>query len=284
MQHYSLAKSSSSVKPFLKWVGGKRQLLPVITRYLPRQINTYYEPFVGAGALLLNIPHPRQLVISDVNAELINCYRVIQQSPEALIADLQQHKNTPEYFYALRALDREPDAFAALSRVQRASRTIYLNKTCFNGLYRVNRKGQFNSPFGRYRNPTIADVAGIQAVHRFLNQKPVRILNQDFESTVKSARAGDFVYFDPPYDPVSNTASFTAYQKNGFGRSEQTRLARVMHDLHRRGCKVMMSNSSTDFIHSLYKDFNVVKVSATRRVNAVASKRGQVDEVLVMNY
>lgn len=280
MQHISV----SGPKPFLKWVGGKRQLIPAISRYLPRHINTYYEPFVGAGALLLNIPHPRQLVINDLNAELINCYRVIQKQPEQLLHHLAQHQNTPDYFYALRALDRDAEAFAKLNDVERAARTIYLNKTCFNGLYRVNRKGEFNAPFGRYRNPTIADTPGIMAVHHFLSQKPVRILNQDFEQAVKGARAGDFVYFDPPYDPVSTTASFTAYQQEGFGRAEQKRLARLAHDLTRRGCRVMLSNSSTDFIRSLYKDFEIVKVSATRRINAVASKRGAVDEVLIMNY
>lgn len=280
MQHASV----SSPKPFLKWVGGKRQLIPVISRYLPRQIQTYYEPFVGAGALLLNIPHPRQLVINDLNAELINCYQVIQKSPQALLQALEKHENTSDYFYALRALDRQPEAFANLNAIEKAARTIYLNKTCFNGLYRVNQKGQFNSPFGRYRNPRIADEKGILAVHHFLTHKPVRILNQDFEKTVQSAKAGDFVYFDPPYDPVSATASFTGYQQGGFGRTEQKRLARLAQDLTRRGCRVMISNSSTDFICSLYKDFEVVKVPATRRINVVASKRGAVDEVLVMNY
>jgi DNA adenine methylase len=280
MQHVSV----SPPKPFLKWVGGKRQLIPVISRHLPRNIQTYYEPFVGAGALLLNIPHPRQLVINDLNAELINCYQVIQKSPQALLQALSRHENTPEYFYALRALDRQPEAFAKLTAVEQAARTIYLNKTCFNGLYRVNRKGQFNSPFGRYRNPNIADEKGILAVHHFLTHKPVRILNQDFEKAVQGARAGDFVYFDPPYDPLSSTASFTGYQQDGFGRLEQKRLARLVHDLTRRGCRVMLSNSSTDFICSLYKDFEVMKVPATRRINAVATKRGVVDEVLIMNY
>lgn len=280
MQHTPV----SAPKPFLKWVGGKRQLIPVISRYLPRQINAYYEPFVGAGALLLNIPHPRQLVINDLNSELINCYRVIQQYPKALLKVLSKHENNPDYFYHLRALDRDPEAFAQLSQIERAARTIYLNKTCFNGLYRVNRKGQFNAPFGRYRNPTIADENGIMAVHHFLSQKPVRILNQDFEKAVQGARAGDFVYFDPPYDPVSTTASFTGYQQDGFGRAEQKRLARLAHDLTRRGCRVMLSNSSTDFIRTLYKDFEIVKVAATRRINVVASKRGAVDEVLIMNY
>lgn len=275
--------STVSLKPFLKWAGGKRQLLPVLTRYLPTHFHSYYEPFVGAGAFLLNL-QPRQAVINDLNQELINCYRVIQKHPAALIDHLERHQNEADYFYELRALDRAPDTFQQLSVIERASRTIYLNKTCYNGLYRVNRKGQFNAPFGKYRNPTIADHQGIWAVHRFLNSRPTRILSIDFEQAVQTARAGDFVYFDPPYDPVSPSASFTAYQQEAFGRPEQRRLARVVQDLSRRGVRVMLSNSATDFIRSLYKGQHQIRVSATRRINSIASRRGEVDEILILNY
>lgn len=275
--------SSPALKPFLKWAGGKRQLLPVLHQHLPPGFHTYYEPFVGAGALLLDL-QPRQVVINDLNAELINCYQVIQKQPEALIQALQHHQNSPDYFYAIRALDRHPGAYAQLTDVQRASRTIYLNKTCYNGLYRVNRKGEFNAPFGRYRNPCIADASTIRAVSRFLNARPVRLLNQDFEKSLTGARSGDFVYFDPPYDPLTASASFTAYQQDGFGRTEQKRLARVVHDLTRRGCRVMLSNSNTDFIRSLYKDLHMVRVPANRRINSKASDRGLVDELLILNY
>lgn len=274
--------TETALKPFLKWAGGKRQLLPVIHQYLPTQFHAYYEPFIGAGALMLDL-QPRQLVINDLNSELINCYRMIQKQPEALLKSLQSHKNTPEYFYALRALDRS-EHYQQLSDLQRASRTIYLNKTCYNGLYRVNRKNQFNAPFGKYRNPKIVDTAGIRAVSQFLNSRPVRLLNQDFEKSVQGARSGDFVYFDPPYDPVSASASFTAYQQDGFGLAEQRRLARVVQDLTRRGCRVMLSNSSTDLIRSLYKDYTIKRVSATRRINSKASERGVIDELIVMNY
>ncbi|MBF2053294.1 MAG: DNA adenine methylase [Candidatus Sericytochromatia bacterium] len=278
MQHAAL-----SVKPFLKWAGGKRQLLPTLTEYAPKQFQHYYEPFVGAGALFLAL-QPRQAVINDLNAELVNAYRVIQKQPEELLRQLQAHSNDPDYFYQIRALDREAHLYEQLDPVQRASRTIYLNKTCYNGLYRVNRKGQFNAPFGRYRKPLIADETGIRNLHRFLNQRPVRILNTDFEQAVQNARAGDFVYFDPPYDPLSPSASFTAYQQEGFGRPEQRRLARVVQDLTRRGCRVMLSNSSTDFIRSLYKGYTQIPVSASRRINAVAANRGLIEELLVLNY
>lgn len=283
LQERTDKRSDSHLKPFLKWAGGKRQLLPVLTHLLPPGFHTYYEPFVGAGAMLLGI-QPRQAVINDLNQELIGCYRVIQKQPEELLAQLQLHRNTPDYFYAIRGLDRHQEVFEQLDEVQRASRMIYLNKTCYNGLYRVNRKGEFNAPFGRYRNPSIVDEPVIRAIHRFLNGRPVRITSVDFEMAVAGARAGDFVYFDPPYDPVSGSASFTAYQGCGFGRPEQRRLARVVHDLTRRGCRVMLSNSYTDFIRSLYKDFHVQRVSATRRINSVASRRGEIDEVLVLNY
>lgn len=276
-------RSETHLKPFLKWAGGKRQLLPVLSQYLPPGFHTYFEPFVGAGAMLLDL-QPRQAVLNDLNQDLITCYRTIQKHPDELIQHLHGHQNSAEYFYAMRGLDRDREVFRQLSDVQRASRMIYLNKTCYNGLYRVNRKGEFNAPFGRYRNPCIADEAGIRAVHRFLNARPVKILNTDFELAVHGARSGDLVYFDPPYDPVSGSASFTAYQECGFGPNEQRRLARVVHDLTRRGCRVMLSNSATDFIRSLYKDLKLVRVTATRRINSVAARRGEIDEVLVLNY
>ncbi|HEY9841827.1 MAG: DNA adenine methylase [Candidatus Sericytochromatia bacterium] len=283
IQEWADSHAENHLKPFLKWAGGKRQLLPVLTQHLPPGFHTYYEPFIGAGAMLLEL-QPRQAVINDLNQELISCYRVIQKHPEELIAQLQTHRNSADYFYGIRGLDRKPEVFEQLDEIQRASRMIYLNKTCYNGLYRVNRKGEFNAPFGRYRNPCILDEAGIRAIHRFFNARPVKIHNTDFELAVSGARSGDFVYFDPPYDPVSHSASFTAYQQCGFGRNEQRRLARVVHDLTRRGCRVMLSNSATDFIRSLYKELHVIRVAATRRINSVGSGRGEIDELLVLNY
>ncbi len=270
--------------PFLKWVGGKRQLLSDITANLPQLGKnwTYFEPFIGGGAVLFHL-QPKKAIINDSSKELINCYQVIKDYPEELILDLQRHVNNQEYYYSLRDADRSPD-YKDMSPVKRASRIIYLNKTCYNGLFRVNSQGQFNVPFGRYKNPAIVNETVIRAVSKYLNQNKVTILNGDFEQAIKKAKKGDFIYFDPPYDPVSSTSSFTGYDLNGFNRSEQERLFSVFQQLDKRGCFVMLSNSSTAFIRELYKDYNVITVAANRAINSVASGRGKIDEVLVMNY
>lgn len=278
----NVLKENKLLQPFLKWAGGKRQLLPTIRQYIPQKYNTYYEPFIGAGAVLFDI-QPSIGVINDSNTELINCYEVIRDSIEELILDLRQHKNEKEYYYAIRDLDRDPN-FKNLNPVQRASRIIYLNKTCFNGLFRVNSAGQFNVPFGNYNNPKIVDEIVLKAAHNYLATKNIEIMNVDFEQSVKNAKKGDFVYFDPPYDPVSDTSSFTGYDLNGFSKSEQERLRDVYKKLSDKGCFVLLSNSATDFILDLYKDFQVVKVAASRNINSVATERGKIDEVLVMNY
>lgn len=271
-----------TLKPFLKWVGGKRQLLPTLRKYTPRHIRTYYEPFVGAGAMLLEL-RPQHAVVNDLNSELINCYQVIQHQCTALIELLKTYENTKENFYDIRALDRQ-DTYHQLSPLEKAARTIYLNKTCFNGLYRVNRKGQFNAPYGYYKNPNIINEDGLKTMSQFLKSRQIQFLNTDFENCVKQARWGDFVYFDPPYDPLSETSSFTAYQNDGFGRGDQERLKMLVDELTRRGCKVMLSNSYTNFIRSLYKNYYLLQVSATRRINSVASGRGKISEILVLNY
>jgi DNA adenine methylase len=276
------AKKFSLGQPFLKWAGGKRQLLPVIKKNLPPAYNVYFEPFVGAGAVLLDL-QPATVFINDVNEELINCYNVIRDMPIDLVASLKRHKNTKEYFYKLRELDRTRD-FHKLGPVERASRIIYLNKTCYNGLFRVNKSGQYNTPFGRYKNPNIVNAEVIMAISHYLNNNDITILNGDFTKTVKTAKRGDFVYFDPPYDPVSNTSSFTGYSFQEFGRAEQIRLRDCFEDLTRRGCSVMLSNSSTDFIAELYSDYKIIRVPANRSINSVASKRGKIDEFLILNY
>lgn len=277
-----LSSPPVALRPFLKWAGGKRQLLPELLRYVPESYGRYYEPFIGGGALLLTL-QPAQAVVSDRNPELINCYQVVKDSVGDLIEHLQQHRNEKTYFYTIRGWDREA-AFADKTRVQRAARIIFLNKTCYNGLFRVNSKGQFNAPFGRYKNPTIADAEGLRNVSRYLNRANVTILQADFATSVADANYGDFVYFDPPYDPVSTTASFTGYSRNGFDRTEQQRLKTVVDELTRRECKVLLSNASTDFIQDLYQDYHCVCVKATRAINSKATKRGKVDEILVMNY
>ncbi|MGB3513071.1 MAG: DNA adenine methylase [Microcoleaceae cyanobacterium] len=276
-------------KPFLKWAGGKRQLLPELTKYIQKKDltnHTYYEPFIGGGALFFEL-QPTKAVINDKNPELINCYKVVKGSLDNLIEVLRKHqeKNSSDYYYHMRNFDRMFE-YQSFSAVEKAARIIYLNKTCYNGLFRVNSQGQFNVPFGRYKKTNILDEAVLKAVSIYLNKSQVKLLNMDFADAVKEAKKGDFVYLDPPYDPVSNTSSFTGYDVNGFNRDEQKRLKRVFDDLTDRGCRVILSNSRTDFIMDLYKDYQQTMkiVKATRSINSKALKRGKVDEVLILNY
>ncbi len=271
------------VKPFLKWVGGKRQLVPEIkAKYLPPDYQNYYEPFVGAGALFLDL-RPSSVVINDSNAELINCYLTIKNSVEELIASLRSHRNYQAYYYQIRAWDRQPD-YAEKSAIERAARIIFLNKTCYNGLFRVNAKGQFNAPFGRYKSPKILDEDVLRAVSSYLNTAQIQILNLDFQAAIQTATRGDLIYFDPPYDPLSSTSSFTGYDTNGFDRSEQVRLRAIFEYLSNQGCYVLLSNSNTEFILNLYQDYRIETITATRAINSNAQKRGKVNEVLIMNY
>ncbi len=269
-------------QPFLKWVGGKRQILEEIRKYVPKRFNIYYEPFVGGGAVLFDL-QPQKAVINDVNCELINTYVVIRDAVDEVLRDLSKHQNEKEYFYTVRALDRT-QMFKELTPVERASRLIFLNRTCYNGLFRVNSQGQFNVPFGDYKNPAIVNESVIRAVHQYLASNDVKILYGDFVDAVASATQGDFVYFDPPYDPLSDTASFTGYTLSGFSKTEQMRLRETMDCLTKRGCYVLLSNSATDFIKDLYSGYKMVIVEAARAINSNASKRGKIDELLVMNY
>jgi len=272
------------LQPFLKWAGGKRQLVPEIRKYVPLKFKLYFEPFVGAGAVMFDL-QPQAALINDANEELVNCYRVIKEDPEGLIEHTRQHQNTKEYFYRLRSLDREP-GFKSLSSLERASRIIFLNKTCYNGLFRVNSQGQFNVPFGKYSNPVIVDEIVIRAVSRYFNEARVEVSNEDFEVALSGAGRGDFVYLDPPYDPLSDTSSFTGYNLNSFGRNEQRRLQSVCDDLTNRGCKLLLSNSATDFIRELYSDasrYTIVEVEANRNINSVGTSRGKISELLIFN-
>jgi DNA adenine methylase len=283
-QQRPLFRRNDLLQPFLKWAGGKRQLLPEIRKYIPRRLTGfYYEPFVGAAAVLFDV-QPQQAIINDANRELINCYEVIKRDPEALIEKLREHKNEKKHYYRVRSLDREPD-FQELSDIERAARIIYLNKTCYNGLFRVNSQGQFNVPFGNYTNPNFVDEIVIRAASRYLNEAQVHISSVDFEEAVSDAKRGDFVYLDPPYDPVSDTSSFTGYNLNSFDKNEQRRLKKVCDDLTRRGCKVLLSNSATDFIRELYDDprYTIVEVEANRSINSVPTGRGKISELLIYN-
>ena len=274
----------NNVKPLVKWAGGKRQLLPHIHAALPAGTpRRYYEPFIGGGAVLFSLT-PAAARVNDLNSELINLYEVVREGVDELISLVSTYPNDADFFYQLRAVDRDAERFAALSATERAARTLYLNKTCYNGLYRVNSTGQFNAPFGRYKNPTICDADTLRGVHQYFRNNDITFTQGDFAAAVAGAGEGDFVYFDPPYDPVNVTSSFTGYQKGGFDRAEQERLKAVCDDLDARGVKFLLSNSATEFIRQLYADFSIDTVAATRAINSVGSRRGKVDEVLVRNY
>lgn len=278
-----MAKAKNKlVMPFLKWVGGKRQLMSEIEPLMPSKISTYYEPFIGGGAVFLN-QQPKKAVINDYNAELINVYKVVRDNVEELIEDLATHRNESDYFYSVRVQDRQ-EGFDQLSELKRASRVIYLNKTCFNGLYRVNSSGEFNTPFGRYKSPNIVNETVLRAVSNYLNNNNIELLSGDFEDALKGIRKGAFVYLDPPYDPVSKSSNFTGYVEGGFGSDQQERLRDICIKLDQKGVNFLLSNSATHFIKDLYKDFEIIEVDAKRYINSVASKRGSVSEVLVRNY
>lgn len=276
-------KYNKLVSPILKWVGGKRQLLPEIRKYVPKKITTYYEPFLGGGAVLFDI-QPQKAIVNDINSELINLYQVVKDDVEALIEDLGKHKNEADYFYEVRSWDREPNNYKKRTNIERASRIHYLNKTCYNGLFRVNQAGQFNTPFGRYINPNIENKITLRAVNKYFNEANIKFRNADFEESIKGIRKGAFVYFDPPYDPVSDSSNFTGYAKSGFNREEQMRLKKLCDSLNQRGVKFLLSNASTDFILELYKDYKIETIQAKRTINSNGNARGEVDEVLVRNY
>jgi len=273
-------------KPFVKWVGGKRQLLKQfrdLGLYPPENFdpitNTFFEPFVGGGAVFFDLL-PETAYLSDLNNELVVTYNVIKNDVENLIKSLKKHKLDKEYFLKIRAQNPEK-----LSDLNTASRFIYLNRTCFNGMYRVNSKGGFNVPFGKYTNPLICDENNLRKASKAL--KNVEIKKQDYKEVLKKARKGDFVYFDPPYYPVSKTASFTSYTSESFLDKEQIELRDTFVELHKRGCFVMLSNSDTPFINKIYsepKGLRITKVQAGRAINSDASKRGKITEVLVTNY
>ena len=267
-------------KPFLKWAGGKGQLLSELLARIPQRFNRYFEPFVGGGALFFGL-QPKHALLSDINLDLINTYTVVRDSVEHLIADLSQHVYEKDYFYQIRDTDRSK-AFDNWSNVQRASRLIYLNKTCFNGLYRINSKGQFNVPFGRYTNPKICDATNLRACSQVLQS--IRVEALSFDHVVDAANSGDFVYFDPPYAPLNATSYFTSYSKDGFDTNMQIKLRDTCVALDRRGVRFMLSNSSAPLILDLYKNFQTEFVQASRAINSKASLRGKINEVIVRNY
>ena len=276
---------SSNAKPFLKWVGGKQQLLAQFEAYFPSRFERYVEPFVGGGAVFFYLWNsnrlPEKRLLGDHNEELVNVYRVVRDDVATLITLLgvHQQQHNKDYYYQIRQLDRQD---IQLTAVERAARTIYLNKTCYNGLYRVNRKKQFNVPVGRYKNPGILQQDTLEVASVALQN--VAIEMQDFREIVSFAEPGDFFYFDPPYDPVSKTASFTSYTAGNFSDADQQALAETFKKLTERGCLCMLSNSYTPFTLELYQDFRIEIVQARRAVNSDAKRRGNVSEIIVLNY
>lgn len=266
----------AAAAPVLKWAGGKGQLLGALMPRLPARFTRYYEPFAGGAALFFALA-PRKAVLCDTNAELVNVYTVVRDELPRLVRSLREYRYDKELFYEVRA--RRPED---LDDVERAARFIYLNRTCFNGLYRVNRRGQFNVPFGRYTNPRILDLPRLQKASRVLKEADVRL--NDFSVVDEEAKRGDFVYFDPPYVPRNRTSSFTAYTAEAFDMQAQQRLGDLFSRLDKRGCKLMLSNSDTDAVHKLFKGFRIERVAATRNINSRASARGAIYEVIVRNY
>lgn len=275
-------------KPFVKWAGGKRQIMNELKKYVPEKFNTYFEPFIGGGALFFELfnSYGRKAIINDYNKELINVYRCIQDEMlfEKLFTELNNHmiNHSEDYYYEIRDIDRNKKKLSKLSDYKRAARTIYLNKACFNGLYRVNSNDEFNVPFGKKSKVNIYEGQNLGIVHCILNINDVEILSTDFENAVAKAKKGDFIYLDPPYD--SDTKTFNDYTENGFGKNEQIRLAELFKKLAKKGCYVMLSNHNTKLVKELYKDFNIHVIKAKRNINANGKKRGKVEEVIVTNY
>jgi len=278
----------SKPKPFVKWVGGKRQLLKQfkdLDLYPPKGFDVnkgrYFEPFVGGGAVFFDLL-PKQAFLSDLNKDLVITYNVIKNNLHELIRSLKKHIYDKDYFFKIRALETKN-----LTDVEIASRFIYLNRTCFNGMYRVNSKGKFNVPFGRYTNPVICDEDNLRKVSESL--KNVSIKYQDYKEVLNQAKSGDFIYFDPPYYPVNKTSSFTSYTSENFLEKEQIELRDTFVELHKKGCFVMLSNSDTEFVNKIYSETNIkkikiAKIQAGRMINSKSERRGKVSEVLITNY
>ncbi|MDQ1244860.1 MAG: adenine methylase [Campylobacterota bacterium] len=283
----SIQQNFTKYQPFVKWVGGKRGLLSQILPLIPKEFGNYFEPFVGGGALFfelysLGLLRGKKIYLFDINAELINAYNVVKTAPLELIKNLKQfeQKHTKEFYYEIRAWDRNEN-FLQRSEIERASRFIYLNKTCFNGLYRVNGKGHHNVPMGSYKNPNICDELVIYSASEALQN--TIILNSSYKDVMKYALKNDFVYFDPPYYPLTPTSSFTAYNENSFLDKEQIELFEVFKKLNKKDVFVVHSNSDTDFIKNLYSKFHIEEIQANRFINSKSSGRGKISEVLTRN-
>ena len=271
------------LSPILKWVGGKRQLLSEIIPLIDESCDNYVEPFIGGGAVLFRL-QPKKAIINDYNTELINVYRTVRDDLNGLLALLKEHEkyNSSDYYYEVRALDRTPD-FDKMSNLERAARIIYLNKTCYNGLYRVNSLGQFNSPYGKYKNPNIVNEVVLRAISKYLNINEISIRSGDYKDVLNDIEKNSFVYLDPPYMPISSSSSFTGYTEGGFGYDKQVELKEECDKLNSKGVHFLQSNSDCEEIRELYKDYRIKVVKAKRAINSDAKKRGQINEVLIYN-
>ena len=270
------------VSPILKWVGGKRQLLSEILPMINiKSGSTYVEPFLGGGAVLFDL-QPKKALVNDYNNELINVYLTVRDFAEELITELEKHdsNNTEDYYYEIRALDRS-EKYQEMSSIEKAARIIYLNKTCYNGLYRVNLAGQFNSPYGKYKNPNIVNATAIRAMSKYFNENKIEICNGDYREILKKVKKNSFVYLDPPYMPISSSSSFTGYTENGFSYEQQVALKNECDKLRKKGIPFVQSNSDCLEIRELYKEYEIKTVQAKRAINSNASKRGEINEVLI---
>ena len=273
-------KNADIPKPFIKWAGGKRQIIKELTDSLPKNYNRYFEPFIGGGALFFAV-RPKNAYISDINPELINLYNMVKNNTHSLIKDLRRYKNTETEFYKIRNLDRTPD-YKNLTNIEKAGRFIYLNKTCYNGLYRTNSKGQFNAPYGFYKNPNIIDEQNLKICSELLKETEIGL--SDFSNIENKIKTHDFVYFDPPYIPINKTSSFTKYYKDDFNTGSQIKLKELCDRLNKKNIYFMLSNSYNETALNLYKEYNIKKINAIRAINCKADKRGTINELIITNY
>ena len=275
-------------KPFVKWAGGKRQIIDQLKKYMPEEYKTYYEPFVGGGALFFELfnTYGHKAVLNDYNKELMNVYECLSDEDkfDKMCNELDHHEanHSEEYYYKIRDIDRNKAKLNKMVDYKRAARTIYLNKACFNGLYRVNSKNEFNVPFGKKSKVNTYQGQNLGIVHCILTFNDITLLSTDFEEAVSTAKKGDFIYFDPPYD--SDTETFNGYTEDGFSKDEQVRLSELFKKLDKKGCYVMLSNHNTKLINELYKDYKIHIIKAQRNINANGKKRGKVEEVIITNY
>jgi len=274
-------------KPFVKWAGGKRQLISVLNESLPKSFGTYFEPFLGGGALLFNMlteKNKQKCNISDLNSDLVLAYVTIRDRVDDLISSLKQHekyyqKDPKSYYYSIR--ESNP-----INEIEKTSRLLFLNRTCFNGLYRVNSKGKFNVPLGKYTNPNIVNEDNLRSVSSILTSSKVTIQCRDFEAVLRNAKKGDLVYFDPPYQPVTNTANFTSYTSKNFTYDDLNRLANLCMELDSKGCNVLLSNSNSKEVVDMFskKPWKISKIKANRSINSNSNKRTGHFELLIKNY